>query len=507
MDLFMGVEVVAVDLGASSGRVVLARYLEETGGLVLQEVHRFENGFVQRAGQDCWDLERLSGEIVFGLEKTLAGGARPVSVGIDTWGVDFVLLDAEDRPLGEAVAYRDHRTDGVMERVFARVPRDEIYRRTGIQFLQFNSLYQLVALQAASPERLAQARTLMFVPDYLHYRLCGVKSCEYTNASTSQLLNLEAGGWDRELMARLALPDASLQPLCAPGTRLGEWGSREGHRLAVIAPATHDTASAVIGTPLEDEHSLYISSGTWSLMGIESRTPFNDAQALAANFTNEGGTDGRFRVLKNIMGLWLIQRLRDAFPHLSHAELVTQAEAAPSGSLVDPNDARFLNPPSMADAIRAFCAETGQATPQSAGEFARCVFESLACLYRQTLDELRAITRHAITGNDFRRIHIVGGGSQNAFLNQLCADFCGLPVSTGPVEASALGNVGCQLRALGHLADLPAIRALVRENFAGQDLHPRADATQATLQQWRRFHELRSRSPAASPRTPEGAVP
>jgi len=505
----MGVEVVAVDLGASSGRVVLARYCggagDEAGSLALQEVHRFENGFVQRNGHDCWDLERLVCEIGFGLEKALAGGARPASVGIDTWGVDFVLLDAEDRPLGDAIAYRDHRTDGVMEQVFARVPRAEIYRRTGIQFLQFNTLYQLAALQGSDPELLARARTLMFVPDYLHYRLCGAKSCEYTNASTSQLLNLETGNWDTDLLLQLDLPATGLQPLCAPGTALGEWISREGHRLQVIAPATHDTASAVVAVPLEDrppyKDSLYISSGTWSLMGIESGTPFNDAHALAANFTNEGGTDGRYRVLKNIMGLWLIQRLRDAFPHLDHAELVAQATHAPSGSLIDPNDARFLNPPSMVDAIRAFCVETGQRLPQSAGEFARCVFESLACLYRQTLEELQAVT-----GRAFHRIHIVGGGSQNTFLNQLCADFCGLPVLAGPVEASALGNIGCQLRALGHLADLAALRTLVRHNFAGQNLNPRAETRQATEAQWRRFRDLGSPSPAASHRTPEGVV-
>jgi rhamnulokinase len=478
--------VAAVDLGASSGRVLLARHGAAAQTLAIEEMHRFENRFVHRDGHDCWDVENLVAQITLGLERIIERGIPLASVGIDTWGVDFVLLDEEGRLLGQAVAYRDPRTDGVMDEVFKTIPRAELYRRTGIQFMQFNTLYQLVALARENPPWLPRARTLLLMADYLHYRLSGVKSCEYTNASTSQMLDLETDSWDLDLLERLGLPAHWFQPLSQPGSALGEWISRRGSRVKVIAPATHDTASAVIAAPLEDEQAVYISSGTWSLMGIESRVPYSGEAALAANFTNEGGADGTYRVLKNIMGLWLIQRVRDAFPELSFADLVEQAEAAePFRYLINPNDNRFLNPPSMVEAIREFCLETGQDEPHEAGALARCVFESLAFLYRRTLDELSAIT-----GQRYCRIHIVGGGCQNGFLNQLCADFCQLPVHTGPIEASALGNVTCQLRALGALADRDAIRQLIRRTFTGQTLPARAAVARSVDQHWPRFQKL-----------------
>jgi rhamnulokinase len=368
--------------------------------------------------------------------------------------------------------------------------------------MQFNTLYQLAAVMRENPDWLPRVRTLLLMPDYLHYRLCGEQSCEYTNASTTQLLSLKTNSWDLDLLDRLGIPAHWFLPLTQPGTKIGEWVSRTGSTVKVITPATHDTASAVIAVPLEDEDSVYISSGTWSLMGIESTVPYCDARALAANFTNEGGAGGTYRVLKNIMGLWLIQRLRDAYPESSFADLVEQAEkAAPFGYLINPNDNRFLNPPLMVEAIRDFCRETGQNEPQTAGEFARCILESLAFLYRQTLEALKSLT-----GKSFKRIHIVGGGCQNQFLNQLSADFCRLPVHTGPVEASALGNITCQLRALGLLADRNAIRSLIRTEFSGHTLHPRLDAAGFVEQHWRRFEELCQHRPAHHHPLPEGAV-
>jgi len=488
MDTF----VAAVDLGASSGRVLLARHDAVRETLGVEEIHRFENRFEYRDGHDCWDVDNLVAQITTGLELIIDRGISLSSVGVDTWGVDYVLLDEEGRILGQAVAYRDHRTDGLIDEVAKIVPRDELYARTGIAFMQFNTIYQLVALKRENPVWLSRARSLLLMPDYLHYRLCGIQSCEYTNASTSQLLSLKTNDWDRDLLKRLDLPAHWFQPLCQPGSLIGEWVSRSGARVKVIAPATHDTASAVIAAPLEDEDSVYISSGTWSLMGIESRVPFNEASALAANFTNEGGADNTYRVLKNIMGLWLIQRVRDDFPELSFADLVKEAERAePLRYLINPNDDRFLNPPSMRQAILDFCRETEQGEPQTIGELARCVFESLAFLYRRTLEELSSFT-----GKSYKRIHIVGGGSQNGFLNQLCADFCQLPVHTGPVEASALGNITCQLRALGQLADRSAIRRLVRKEFSGQSLHADTETAESINRNWPRFQKLFQLIPA-----------
>jgi len=482
----MNTYVAAVDLGASSGRVLLACLNAEQAILGVEEVHRFENGFVRRNECDCWDVDTLVDHIELGLETILARGIVPASVGVDTWGVDFVLLDAQDRLLGEAVSYRDHRTDGVMEQAFRRVPRETIYARTGLQFMQFNTLYQLLALLESRPCWLPRVRSLLLMADYLHFRLCGIKSCEYTNASTSQLLNLSARDWDGVLIDAFGIPGDWLMPLCQPGTRLGEWISRDGTRVPVITPPTHDTAAAVLATPLQDDHAVYISSGTWSLMGVESAVPHATPAALAANLTHEGGCDGSYRILKNIMGLWLIQRVRDAFPTMSFADLVEAAQnSVPFAFLIRPNDDRFLNPPSMTEAIAGYCEASGQGRPHTAGEFARCVFESLAFLYRQTLDELRQIT-----GLTLNKIHIVGGGSQNEFLDQLCADFCACPVQTGPVEASALGNIVCQLRALGCLSNTVAARALIRRQFSGATLIPRPDHQRAADCHWLRFTQL-----------------
>lgn len=498
----MNTHVVAVDLGASSGRVLLATHDAQQCQLKLEEIHRFPNRFVRSNGHDCWDVEGLLSHIELGLEMIIEQGIVPASIGIDTWGVDFVLVDAAGDMVGQAVSYRDSRTDGVMEDVLARIPRDELYARTGIQFQQFNTLYQLAALMREQPEELGRAQTLMLMADYLHFRLCGVQSCEYTNASTTQLINLKTRNWDFDLIRTLGLPAHWFQPPCQPGTSLGEWQSRGGMRVKVITPATHDTASAVLATPLQSKESLYISSGTWSLLGVESPLPYADKYALQTNFTNEGGAGNQYRVLKNIMGLWLIQRVRDAFPMHSFAELVKLAEAeAPLRYLINPDENRFLNPSSMLKAIQSFCHESEQGIPQRPGEVARCVFESLAFQYRKTLGELEILT-----GLSFERIHIVGGGSQNRFLNQLCADFCRLPVHAGPVEASALGNIICQLVSSKRIVDLPAAREFIRKNFAGDIFMP--DNCNASLaeQHWQRFQTLCRPAQQVTSRISEGAL-
>ncbi len=464
--------VAAVDIGASSGRVILAGFDAVKRQLQLEEIHRFDNAPCPREGRDCWDFEAIYQEIVRGLSKIEERGVALESVGVDTWAVDFVLLDRAGKALGLPVSYRDHRTDGVMEKVHKALGRDEIYARTGIQFLQFNTLYQLQALISEQPEWLDQVDKLLMIPDYLHYRLCGQRSCEYTNATTTQLLNITTGQWDEALLKGINAPSSWFLPPIQPGSLLGEWISPRGNKVKVIAPATHDTGSAVAAAPLADAQTAYISSGTWSLMGIESRTPFNGADALRFNITNEGGVEGTFRVLKNIMGLWLIQGIRKELRELSFSDLVAAAKASPAGAfLINPNDDCFLNPPSMIDAIAEYCQRTGQGKPSSPGELARCVFESLALLYKQTMLELEQVS-----GLKIALIQIVGGGSNNAFLNQLTANFCQIPVATGPVEASALGNVCYQLKGLGLLSDLDDVRRLIRQEFGTGRCEPEGDS-------------------------------
>jgi len=466
----MTVNIAAVDLGASSGRVIWANYNEVDGKLTMQEMHRFANGMVRRHGQDCWDVDGLLENIQLGLNKIDAAGIRLDSIGIDSWGVDFVLLDRHGERLGEAVAYRDARTDSVPEQLMQHMPREEIYRRSGIQFLKFNTLYQIRALLDAKPEWLGQVQHLLLIPDYLHYRLTGELSCEFTNASTSQMVNAHSRDWDPELVALLGPARPWLQPLTTPGSTLGAWTSPSGHRVKVILPATHDTGSAIVATPLASTKAAYISSGTWSLVGVERREPVTGEEALAINLTNEGGVENTCRVLKNVMGLWLVQSLQRAWLEHDFATLTAMAEqATPFAFLVAPNDARFLNPPCMRTAIADFCRESGQGIPQTPAELVRCVLDSLALCYDQVLREIESVT-----GERIDTLHIVGGGSKNRVLNRLCADICERTVVTGPVEASALGNIGWQLKGLGKLEDLSAVRRMVRYNTELETLQPRA---------------------------------
>jgi rhamnulokinase len=484
----------AVDLGAESGRVVVAEC--DGDHLSLREATRFGTplGRDAESGLQCWDVDGIEARVLAGLQAATA--LAPVqSVGVDTWGVDYVLLDAQKRRVGPAVSYRDDRTRGIMEEVFARIPAREIYRRTGIQFQTFNTLYQLAATARDHPEWLQRARHVLLMPNYLNFRLCGVLANEYTDATTTQMYNLEANRWDDDLLAAAGVSREVMAPVVEPGTIVGEMDPPGGgpRRVKVVAPGTHDTASAVAAIPLESSGDVFISSGTWSLMGIESRVPFANATARHLNFANEGGVERRYRVLKNIVGLWLMQRIRQESGSPDHATLVEAARAAePWRSLVDPEDLRFLNPPSMTAAIRQFCAETGQAVPEGLGSLARCAIDSLALSYRRVKGELETLCGHPMT-----RIHIVGGGSRNLLLDQLCADACQLPVSAGPVETSALGNACVQLMALGVLRSLADARALVRRSYAVEEFLPRGAVPEAV---WERFQSF------ARPRFPEATV-
>jgi len=481
----------AVDVGASSGRVVVAECDGER--LSLREASRFETPLGRDAGSglQCWDLDAIERSVLAGLRA-----AGPMeSVGVDTWGVDYVLLDERLERVGPAVSYRDGRTSGVMEEVFARIPAEEIYRRTGIQFLSFNTIYQLAATARQHPEWLRRARHVLMLPSWLNLRLCGALANEYTDATTTQMYGIEADDWDDDLLAAAGVSRAMMPPVVEPGTIVGETDSVgcAGRRAKVVAPGTHDTASAVAAIPLEGPDEIFISSGTWSLMGFESRAPFASETARRLNFANEGGVERRYRVLKNIAGLWLVQRIRLEAGSPDHAAVVEAARAAePWRSLVDPDDPRFLNPPSMSEAIHAFCAESGQPVPKGLGGLARCALDSLALSYRRVKGEIETLR-----GATASRIHIVGGGAQNRLLDQLCADACQLPVLAGPIETSALGNACAQLIALGALRSLAEARALVRRSCAVEEYHPRGAVPGAA---WKRFQSF------ARPRFPEATA-
>ena len=456
--------VLAVDLGAESGRVMAVHVGGAT--LRLEELHRFPNTTAEVRGTLHWDFLRLWRDIQEGVARGQA--LRPASLGVDTWGVDFALLDAQGELLGNPVHYRDRRTEGMMEWVFARASRAEVFAQTGIQFMPINTLYQLASLAARESPQLAAARTLLTAPDLLNYWLTGTAVCEFTNATTTQLYNPRVGGWASDLIGALGLPAAIFPTLVQPGTRLGSYAG-----IPVIAPACHDTGSAVAAVPTSTSNYAYISSGTWSLVGLEVPAPIINDAALAANVTNEGGVNGTYRLLKNVMGLWIIQQCRAAWGaqghNYSYADLVQLATAAPPlRHCFDPNDGRFLPPGDYPALIAAWCAERGQPAPEDHGAIARSVFESLALAYRHVLETLDALAGHTT-----EVIHVVGGGSQNALLCQMTADAIGLPVVAGPTEATVIGNALVQLIALGELGSIAEARALVARSAELQRYEPR----------------------------------
>ncbi len=479
----------AIDLGASSGRVLAGRF--ESDRLRLEEVHRFANPVRKVANRLRWNTGHLFGEIKVGLQKAAAELDEIVGVGVDTWGVDYALLDGDGNLLEEPVCYRDPRTEGMMERVFARVPREEIFRKTGIQFLPLNTLYQMFA-QRELGEWPPNAARLLMMPDLFHYWLTGVEAGEYTIASTTQLLNAETRTWDADLFARLDLPLAVMPELHQPGTELGTLGSALQKqlglkRLRVVLPAAHDTASAVVGTPLR-EGWAYISSGTWSLVGIETAAPILTDAALQHNFTNEGGAFGTNRFLKNVMGLWILERCRqewqargELLPYpLLQAEL--RQRSAIDG-LIYPDDLRFLNPESMLETVAAFLRETGQSTPDDQVTVSKVVLDSLALRYASVL---RSVT--AVTGTAVRGVHVVGGGSQNDYLNQATANATGLEVLAGPVEATALGNLLVQAIHDKRFHDLEEARYYVQRTASLRRYVPQTTALWEEA--WQRYQEL-----------------
>ena len=472
----------AVDLGASGGRVVTGAF--DGRLLELEEIHRFENFPVPMAGQLVWDLVRLWHEVMTGLRATAARHGRAVaSVGVDTWGVDFSFLTAEDALLANPVCYRDPRTRGMLAAAEAIVPRDEIFAATGLQFMEINSLYQLLALAQKQPGILHAADRLLMIPDLVHWLLCGERSNERTNASTTQCFDPRTGDWARRLLDRFHIPLHIFGPIAEPGTILGEMraevAAETGLRGArVILPASHDTASAVAAVPAHEPPAArpdwcYVSLGTWALVGAELDRPLVTPECLAHNFTNEGGVGGTTRLLKNVCGLWLVQQCRAAWQRAGKdwtwPQLVAlAAEAPPLVTLVDPNDPSLVAPGDMPEAIRALAKAAGEPVPDSTGAIVRTALESVAAAVRRTLEEL-----DELLGRRVGRIHVVGGGVQNTLLCQMIADAADRPVVAGPVEATAIGNLLVQLVAHGGAVDLRQVRQIVRDSFELVHYEPR----------------------------------
>ncbi len=433
----------AVDIGASGGRHILGSVVD--GKICLEEIYRFENGMERRNGSLCWNTDKIFYEILEGMKKCGDAGKIPVSVGIDTWGVDFVLVDSENNIIGDTVGYRDHRTDDMPQEVEKIFSAQELYERTGIQSQLYNTIYQLMAIKKKHPEYLDQADSLLFTPDFYHFLLTGVKRQEYTIASTSQLVNAAARDWDYEVIEKLGFPKKLFKKLQLPGTPVGnlkpEVREYIGYDCQVVAPASHDTASAVAAVPSLKKDNLYISSGTWSLMGIESEEPNCTQDCRLAGFTNEGGYQNTYRFIKNIMGLWMIQSVRKEIgAGISYGELCEKASKETIPSIVDCNDNSFLSPDSMVEAVRNYCEKTDQQKPQSLSELAAVIYNSLAKCYAQTTEEIEKLT-----GRHYDSIHIIGGGSNAVYLNELTAKYTGRKVIPGPSEATAIGNLICQM--------------------------------------------------------------
>lgn len=485
----------AVDLGAESGRVIAGLF--DGKKIRLEELHRFGNGPVHVADTMRWDVLRLWSEIQAGLAKAGSRcGSSILSVGVDTWGVDYVLLSKSGEMLGQPYHYRDARTRGMMESTFARVPKPEIFAQTGLQFMEINTLYQLVAMQQTNEPLLRLADKFLMMPDLFHWLLSGSRVVEFTNATTSQCFHPTQRTWSVDLLRKLEIPVTMFPDVVEPGTKLGKLrddvARRVGlPRLDVVTPATHDTAAAVAAVPTELTGTAkwaYISSGTWSLMGLELPNAVLTPKALAANVTNEGGIDGTYRLLKNIMGLWLVQECRKSFERngtaYDYATLSQIAhDAPPFRAFVDPDAREFLAPDDMPSAIRDWCRKTNQEVPNTEGGLVRCALESLALKYRRVLGQLEELS-----GEKTEVIHIVGGGTQNELLNQFTANATGRPVITGPVEATALGNVLVQARTAGEIGSLKEIRDVVRASCTMKRYEPQQSA--AWSEAYGRFSEL-----------------
>jgi len=485
------VNFLAFDLGASSGRAMLGTILN--GKLKLTEIHRFDNRMVEIDNHFYWNIFSIFDELKTGLKKCIRDfGIQPDSIAIDTWGVDFAFVDKDGMIASLPFAYRDHRTDTAMEDFYKIIPKEELYLMTGIQLMQFNSLFQLFVNHESKSSQYLSGRDLLFMPDALSYLFCGVKKNEFSISSTSQLLVPGKLAWEEKLFRAIGVDPSMMQEIVLPGTLLGmikpevqkETGSSE---IPVIAIASHDTASAIVSVPASGKNWAYISSGTWSLMGIESDKPLISKEILKLNFTNEGGVEGTTRFLKNIMGMWLLQECRRIWSHevnYSWSEMVDLSMLAqPFKCLINPDDPSFLNPADMPEAIANYCLSTGQIPPVTHGGFIRCIFESLAMKYRLTLDSIRSVISWPI-----ERVHIIGGGANNELLCQYSANALGLPVVAGPTEATAIGNIMIQAKTMKAVASLEEIRAMVGTSFATKTFEPQETAIWKV--QLERFREI-----------------
>ena len=471
--------VLGIDLGASSGRAMLGTL--EGKKLTIREIHRFLNEPVTLCGRFVWDMPRLFHEIKQALLKLSRSGETVDAIGIDTWGVDFGLLDKNGHLLSLPVHYRDARTNGIPEKVRAIIPDEELFARTGIAFNSFNTLYQLCAMKEEGDPALESAQDLLFLPDLLAYFLTGRKGTEYTIASTSQLLDPFKRDWDRELMEKLGIPAHIFGEVKLPGTVRGtllpeiakECGVAE---IPVIAIGGHDTASAVAAVPAQEKDFAYISSGTWSLLGAEVQKPLCTEGVMKANYTNEGGVDGSIRLLKNIMGLWIIQECKREWDRrgseTSFGELVELSMQAPAfKAILDVDDACFLAPGDMPARIQAYCAKSGQPVPEGKGEISRVIYESLALKYRWAIERLE----EDMLKKPIEALHIVGGGSKNALLNRFTAEAIKRPVIAGPDEGTIIGNLLVQAQALGAISGIRELREVVENSFPTKTFLPETD--------------------------------
>ncbi len=457
----------AIDIGASSGRHILG-WIHD-GKIIQQEIYRFDNGIIEKDGHLCWNIDHLISEIIAGLCICHEKNIIPKTIGVDTWAVDYVLLDRSQQRIGNCISYRDSRTENTRQDYENIIPFGECYRRTGIQYQKFNTLYQLLAQKKEYPSQLKNAETFLMIPDYVNYLLTGIQINEYTNATTTGMVNAETSLWDEEIIESADLPRHIFKKIGKTGTSLGHLTERMkktvGFDAEVILTASHDTGSAFLAAPA-DKNSIILSSGTWSLMGVENRKAIIDKPSMIANFTNEGGYEYRYRYLKNIMGLWMLQKIRrenlDSYGnYASFQNLSCEAKTELAfPSLVNVDDKRFIAPVSMSKEIREACRENGQPVPQNRGELLAVVYHSLAKDYSETYKLLKKLT-----GRKFKRINIVGGGCRDKLLNTLCAEETGLKVCAGPVEATALGNLIVQWIASGELKNIECARKMISESY------------------------------------------
>lgn len=474
----------AVDLGATSGRVILAAI--DGDEITLEEISRFPDPIIEMQGHFYWDLPAIYKSVIEGLGAIAARGVAIESVGIDTWGVDFAMFGRDGALLRLPYCYRDPHTDGAPEKFFERMPCKTLYEKTGIQIMNFNSVFQFDSLRRNGCSALEAADKILFIPDALAYMLTGNAVTEYTIASTAQMIDPRTKQWDPDILNELGLSPEKFGRMTMSGDMIGTL-TAEAQRLTglgavpVVAVASHDTGSAVAAVPAEDDNFAYLSSGTWSLMGIESKEPIIDERSFAMNFTNEGGVEGTVRVLKNICGMWLLERCRAEWPETNYSEIATAAELSePFRSVINPDAPCFANPLSMTEAIADYCRRTGQPVPESVGQYARCIFESLALRYRQVIEMLKTLSPHPI-----EKLYVIGGGARNEMLNRFTADATGIPVETGSSESTALGNVMMQAKHAGVAGSVAEMRGMIRASLADSRRYEPTDG-----EKWQAAYEM-----------------